>query len=258
MRQYLSSMFNLIILVASYFLLADPLFLANYPTIRAQFDLAFDSSSYSCRMDQAAQSLFTLVLTGFSLKIAAPITINTIKHIVSYITKKPFFRAEFNMPRSTAYLLDFMGMIFLSIPFAPLAVVFVPLFIFIKFKMEILIAFAFFQKPQKPWKSQKAGEVHRPLIAPNYNYTFNSPDSLSCNLLCCATDIRDVLPHVLSDPGLLRTGLLLLEPDLRQELLDTGQSPRAVLGQHQQLCQQLHPRHGGRLLHLGQRQLRHY
>ena len=210
-RQYLSSMFNLIILVASYFLLADPLFLANYPTIRAQFDLAFDSSSYTCRMDQAAQSLFTLVLTGFSLKIAAPIAINTMKALVAYMTRKPFLRGEFNIPRATAFLLDFMGMIFLSIPFAPLAVVFAPVFILIKFKMEIAIAHAFFQKPQKPWKSQKAGEV-RTLCSSVLPFRYNSllTHLAPCLVLSVVTDLRHLLPDLLPAAGLLRPGLLPL------------------------------------------------
>jgi hypothetical protein len=62
MRMYLSNMMNLLILALSYGLLADPFLLADETNSqrRSQLENLFDDSVYSCRLNAAAEGLFSL------------------------------------------------------------------------------------------------------------------------------------------------------------------------------------------------------
>ena len=61
-RMYLSNMMNLLILALSYSLLADPFLLSDdtYSERRGQLENLYDSEVYSCRMNAAAEGLFSL------------------------------------------------------------------------------------------------------------------------------------------------------------------------------------------------------
>lgn len=61
-RMYLSNMMNLLILALSYGLLADPFLLTGgqYADRRLQLENVFDDSVYSCRLNAAAEGLFSL------------------------------------------------------------------------------------------------------------------------------------------------------------------------------------------------------
>lgn len=61
-RMYLSSMMNLLILALSYGLLADPFLMADGSNAerRGQLENVFDDTVYSCRLNAAAEGLFSL------------------------------------------------------------------------------------------------------------------------------------------------------------------------------------------------------
>ena len=61
-RMYLSNMMNLLILALSYSLLADPFLMADGTSAdrRTQLENVFDETVYSCRLNAAAEGLFSL------------------------------------------------------------------------------------------------------------------------------------------------------------------------------------------------------
>lgn len=62
LRMYLSNIMNLLILSLSYGLLADPFLLSDSSSShrRSQLEVSFDNSVYSCRLNAAAEGLFSL------------------------------------------------------------------------------------------------------------------------------------------------------------------------------------------------------
>lgn len=70
-RMYLSNIFNVVILAASYALLADPMLLGESQNVflRRSLEITFNSSIHRCRMNQVAESLFTLLISAFVIKV---------------------------------------------------------------------------------------------------------------------------------------------------------------------------------------------
>jgi hypothetical protein len=68
-RLYVSNLLNALILAASYIVLADPFLLAEAPSVRNSVSVKV-SNGFSCRYDQVASGLFTLVILTWALDLA--------------------------------------------------------------------------------------------------------------------------------------------------------------------------------------------
>jgi hypothetical protein len=158
LRVFLSSTLNIFLLAFSYFLLADPMLMAEYPFIRSRLEISY-SGVFECRMDQAADGLFQLVFFSFVINIAVKIMGPIASIIVSKILGKPFAKSEFDIANSFVNLLSFLCSILLSLPFAPLSLIFVPIYFFVELKWERFTTILYQSKPKRPWKAHRAGLI---------------------------------------------------------------------------------------------------
>jgi hypothetical protein len=156
-RIYLSNIMNTLILALSYFLLADPMLLAD-TTLRQTLELNF-SGIFACRIDEAADSLFTLVINTFVVQFVSNYGVGIAPYIIAYITKWPLEKWEFEIADRLVAMLNFIGMIHLSFPFAPITIVFVPIYLAINIYWESWLTQKYLIKPIRPWKAQKAGKI---------------------------------------------------------------------------------------------------
>ena len=104
-RNYLSTILNTLLLALSYFLLADPMLLTDRPFLRVSLDMSFNAS-YPCRMDYAADSLFTLVLSAFFTRNLALYLSPQIQWLVAKCMKQQYVKSCFNMSESMVGLLS--------------------------------------------------------------------------------------------------------------------------------------------------------
>jgi hypothetical protein len=156
-RMYLSNMMNLLILAISYAMLADPFMLADNSsqTFRRKVEQA-SSNRFSCRMNQAASGMFSLVLTEFLLNGLVYLAVGYLNVFINrfiYSTSKK----EFNIAQRMVSLLYFVSLMTLTFPFAPLSVIFFPLMLSLRIKWEKYISLHFYSKPQSLWAPHKAG-----------------------------------------------------------------------------------------------------
>jgi hypothetical protein len=91
-RTYLSNTLNTLILTLSYIILMDPFLLAQYPNLRRSLQLV-RSDRFSCRIDQVADGLFTLVGATWAIQLvtffANPLgakMLSVVRVIISYYT----------------------------------------------------------------------------------------------------------------------------------------------------------------------------
>lgn len=156
-RMYLSNMMNLLILAVSYAMLADPFMLAdnNSNSLRQRVEQK-SSNSYTCRMNQAASGMFSLILTEFFLNGLVYIAVGYLYIFFNrYIYSTP--KKEFNLAQRMVSLLYFVSLMTLTFPFAPLSVVFFPLMLSLRIKWEKYVSLKFYSKPQSLWAPHKAG-----------------------------------------------------------------------------------------------------
>ena len=157
-RMYCSNTLNLLLLAFSYALLANPFLLGDQPYFREALAVK-PSSSFTCRMDQAANGLFTLVVFSFIIKGMAMIASPMMRIAKGRLTLKPFVKEEFAIAQRIVETLNLISVVFLSFPYAPLSLVFLPFFLYITLKWEKYTTLRFQSKPKRPWKAQKAGTV---------------------------------------------------------------------------------------------------
>ena len=163
-RMYLSSTLNLMVLAFTYLLLANPFLIASNSqyTFRVQLELQYNAK-FTCRMDQAADGLFNLVLADFFLKMiefwGAGITPYLLKMFRTKEGDNVVVKKEFSIADNMVAMFYTAGLHLLLFPFAPLSIVFMPLMLASKIKFEKEIMIPLYAKPKKPWKAQKAGAV---------------------------------------------------------------------------------------------------
>eukprot|EP01038_Epipyxis_sp_PR26KG_P004315 gene4315-6113_t len=153
-RVYLSNTLNTLVVLFSYLLLIDPFLLGQHPILRSRLQLEFNG--FQCRIDQAANGIFTLVISSFVIRsfsiFASPLS----NYIQSYINKSEWIKPEFLVPESMVSKFSFIGFLFMSIPIAPLSLLFAPFYLFSSFYIEKYAILNYYSKPKRPWKSQKA------------------------------------------------------------------------------------------------------
>ncbi|KAJ1434367.1 hypothetical protein B484DRAFT_326147, partial [Ochromonadaceae sp. CCMP2298] len=135
LRVYLSSTLNTLILALSYIMLVDPFLLAMYESIRNALELP-PSDLFTCRVDQAADALYVLAGSTFVVQLAFfGLTPWALKQLAR-LRGKPWQRTEFNVAENMVKKFSFLGLVFVSFPFSPLSLLFVPLYMAIGFKSE--------------------------------------------------------------------------------------------------------------------------
>ena len=158
LRMFCSSTLNLLLLAFSYALLADPFLLADHSNLR--YNLAVKpSKTFDCRMDQVANGLFTLVVFSFVIKAAAMILSPLMQMAQARITSKAVVKYEFAIANRIVETLNLISVVYLSFPFAPLSLMFLPFLLYITLKWEKYTTLRFQSKPKRPWKAEKAGAV---------------------------------------------------------------------------------------------------
>ena len=157
-RLYLNSIVGALIIAFSYYLLANPYLLAEYPSVRNALELTL-SGSYKCRMDEAANNLFLLVLSSFATNLISVALYPIGLYLTACISRAPFVKPEFDAAAAVVSLFSFLSMILLSLPFAPLSLFFAPVCFFIRFQWQYLFTKHWYAKPVKPWKEQRASFV---------------------------------------------------------------------------------------------------
>lgn len=159
-RLYLASTLNGLLTVFSYLVLADPMLLGQYRTLRKSFGLEENVSDYSCRMDQVAEGLFTLVGFSWAIDEVMMVLMPFGKYVLAKIRKKEYVKDEFDVADKMVGRLNFMGLIFASFPFCPMTLIFMPWFLIVGFKFEKNVVKYLYVKPERPWQGQKAGLVY--------------------------------------------------------------------------------------------------
>jgi hypothetical protein len=159
-RLYLANILNALILGFSYLVLADPfLFASSTNRIRDSFGIK-ESLNFDCRLDQVGSGLFTLVLSTWVLDIVFFFGVPFAYLLFARFRHLPFQKFEFQVAPSLVKKLYFMGLVFMTLPFTPFLLIFVPLLLFVGFKVEKLVLKRLYQKPLRPWKGQKAGFIY--------------------------------------------------------------------------------------------------
>jgi len=158
-RVYLSNTLNTLILTLSYIILMDPFLLASTPTLRRSLGIKINTV-FSCRMDQAADGLFTLVGTTWAIQMASFIGSPMSMQIFSYLRGVPWVKTEFNIADAMVNKFSFLGLVFVAYPFAPLSTIFVPMYMFISFKFEKYVIKLYYSKPKRPFRGQQAALLY--------------------------------------------------------------------------------------------------
>lgn len=157
-RMYLSNMLNLLILAFSYALLADPMLFAekdNYE-LRQRVEREFDDDGYTCRLNQTADGMFTLVLTEFVLNPIIFFGAGYGNVVLSWVTKK-WVKVEFDIAQRMVAMLYFVALMFLCFPFAPLTVIVMPLMLAARLKLEKKFSLMLYARPRTIWVAHKSG-----------------------------------------------------------------------------------------------------
>jgi hypothetical protein len=156
-RMYLSNMMNLLILAISYAMLADPFMLADNHSyqLRLKVEQSF-SNNFTCRMNQAASGMFSLILTEFALNGLVYLAVGYLNVFLNRFIHS-MAKKQFNIAQRMVSLLYFVSLMTLTFPFAPLSVIFFPLMLSLRIKWEKYISLHFYSKPKSLWAPHKAG-----------------------------------------------------------------------------------------------------
>jgi len=166
-RMYLSNILNTLILALSYLLLSDPMLLAQYPTVRGALELT-ESGLFKCRIDQTADAMFSLYTTNFFIanfslwamgfgwkKVHS--CISRSKRVHSLLGDyEPF---PFEVEPAMINLFNNMSLVMITFPFAPIALVFLPIAIYITVKVEVYCMVNYNGKPERTWKAHQSGVI---------------------------------------------------------------------------------------------------
>eukprot|EP01031_Cornospumella_fuschlensis_P025600 gene25600-30915_t len=154
-RVYVSSLVNVLLLLSSYMVLADPFLLAYDSQLRNSFGLSV-SNQYDCRMDQVGDGLFTLlIITWVIEKLSFSLMPYANMIYYTYIARTAVKKLEFSVADMMVKKLTFTGYIFATFIFAPSSLLFMPPLLYLGFKAEKHILRIHYTKPQRLFKGSK-------------------------------------------------------------------------------------------------------
>lgn len=90
------------------------------------------------------------------MTVGTPMSNMALAYIQGYAYEKDEFKVALNMVQ----LFSFLGLVFLLIPFSPLAIGLLPFMLYISIKWEAHWMVELYAKPKKPWKAQKAAFIY--------------------------------------------------------------------------------------------------
>ncbi|RYH29677.1 hypothetical protein EON65_07710 [archaeon] len=160
-RVYLSNLVNVLLLLSSYMVLADPFLLAYDSQLRSSFGLSV-SSQYACRMDQVGDGLFTLMIVTWVIeKLSFSLMPYANAFYYTYLLRSSAVKKlEFSVADMMVKKLTFVGYIFATFIFAPPSLIFMPLLLYLGFKTERLVLRAHYAKPQRLFKGARVALVY--------------------------------------------------------------------------------------------------
>ncbi len=160
LRMYISNMMNVFILALSFALLADPFLLADnaYYTIRKNVEYAYVPDSYTCRLNQAADGLFALIISEFFVNGAQFIGSGLYPQVLNKYVM-PWGKPEFEIAERMVALLYFVSLMIMSFPYAPLTLILMPFLLALRLKLEKIFTMKFYTKPTTSWTAYKAGRT---------------------------------------------------------------------------------------------------
>jgi hypothetical protein len=166
-RMYLSNILNTLILALSYLLLADPMLLAEFPTIRGSLELV-ESGVFQCRMDQTADAMFSLYTTNFFISNFSLFIFGKGFELFHRLLSKTQWGSDllgeyqpfpFEVEPAMINLFNNMSLVMITFPFAPTAMIFLPMAIFISVKVEVFCMINYNSKPERTWKAHQSGVI---------------------------------------------------------------------------------------------------
>ena len=206
-RMYISNMMNLLILAISYALLADPFLFADNSdkNMRKQIEHEY-SADFTCRMDQAANGMFTLIITEFFLNGLVFYGMGLGNIFVNNFIM-PFPKKEFNIAQRMVAMLYFVSLMLLTFPFTPLSVIVLPVMLACRIKWEKYVTLKCYAKPKTVWTAHKAGTffVLFYIMSLSFVAVPSAVYFLSRETFPKSCDIQDVYPELcesdISDDG---------------------------------------------------------
>lgn len=114
---------------------------------------------------------------------------------------KPWVKTEFHIAESMVNKLSFLGLVFVAFPFAPLAMVFVPFYLFITFKWEKFVIKRYYAKPKRPFRGQQAALLYAIFYLATYVLVGISASGyfLSTKTMTKDCSIQDDYVHMCAD-----------------------------------------------------------
>lgn len=165
LRVYLSSTLNSLILAFTFLLVADPYSLASLRTIRGA--LTQTTSSSECNFDVTCNGLASLVFITWLNRLFFFVSPYA-SMFYAYLRSRPFEKGEFDVPNEMVKKFSMLGLVFMLIPFAPLAMTLVPIGLYIDLKWQVFFTKRLYTKPKRPWKAQKASLI----FSAFYSFTY--------------------------------------------------------------------------------------
>lgn len=165
-RLYFASFLNILILAVECGLIADPFFLSLSENIivRENLEPAF-VDRYECRLNMVNDSLTAYIVADALVHLVFISTVPLCVGLISKLlgeTDAP--KTEFDLVWRMISTLYFIGLVILSIPFVPLAIVLFSLIFAIRLKADVYFSIKFASKPANSLSVHKFRQIYAKLI----------------------------------------------------------------------------------------------
>jgi hypothetical protein len=165
-RLYFASFLNILILAVECGLIADPFFLSQRENIivRENLEPAF-VDRYDCRLNMVNDSLTAYILADALVHLvfisAVPLCISLISKFLGE-TDAP--KTEFDLVWRMISTLYFIGLIILSVPFVPLALIIFAIILALRLKADVYFSIKFASKPGNSLSVHKFRQIYAKLL----------------------------------------------------------------------------------------------
>jgi hypothetical protein len=159
-RNYLSNTVNTLVVAIAFYVFADPMLFANSGLSTLRKIAMSESVSLPCRLDHVADSVFTLILTTCISDLLSFVAMPFARYLKAQLfpnsSNQTTPQKQFDVADNIVNRLLFIGVLFLLVPFAPLALMLAPVFIYVIIKWQTHWILVCYRKPKKPWKAHQA------------------------------------------------------------------------------------------------------
>jgi len=235
-RVYISATFNLLLVLVSYFLLADPYFLHRFSYIATNFRVGIAPATVSrCRLDQVSGELFGLFVNSIIIKLVI-LVMSGIKPLISaWISKKPWIKTEFEVQIGIISNANTAALCMVIFVFSPLSLLLTCLIMGAAIKIERYICVSLYAKSKRMWDNDKTAVIYTFFYLLSYTIIFfpTLVFFLSTKTFPKSCDIQDATPRVCLHP-VLSNGIC--EVDSRSEYFSGYGSNNFMAGLGTSLC----------------------